>query len=160
MSASTLPQAPPTAPRPKRRPFFVVSLVLLRVFAVLHVIFAIMQPITIGQYLSGSYGMLAQHSIFGHLLSAASFLLGVTAIMYAVAGGRVWIAAVAAPLWLVENVQVGMGYARLLGVHVPLGVGLVTLAVVLAIGVFLPSAGRDRRPRAARTATPEGSGTA
>lgn len=160
MSASTLPQAPPTAPRPRRRAFFVVTLVLLRVFAVLHVFFAIMQPITIGQYLSGSFGMLAMHSVFGHLLSVATFLLAIVALLYAIAGGRVWILIATAPLFFVEGFQVGMGYARLLGIHVPLGVGLVTLAVLLAIAVFLPSAGRDRGPRAARTATPKGSGTA
>lgn len=154
VSASTVTATPTEAPRPGRRPFFVVTLVLLRVFAVLHVGFAIMQPITIGQYLSGSYGMLDLHSVFGHLLSVASFLLGLTAVLYAVAGGRVWILVVTAPLWLIEGFQVGMGYARLLGVHVPLGVGLVTLAVLLAIAVFRPAAGRDRGSRAARAAAP------
>ncbi|MFC7622235.1 hypothetical protein [Microlunatus sp. GCM10028923] len=153
MSASTSPQAPPTAPRPKRRAFFVVTLVLLRLVAVLHVFFAIMQPITIGQYLSGSFGMLEMHSVFGHLLSVAAFLLAIVALLYAIAGGRVWILITTVPLFFVEGFQVGMGYARLLGIHVPLGVGLVTLAVLLAIAVFLPSAGRDRGRRAARTAT-------
>lgn len=152
MSATTIPPAStPVTPQKRRRPFFTVCLILLRILAPLHALLAIMQPMTMGQYLSGDYRMLEMHSIFGHLLSLAALLLGPVAIVYAVAGGRAWIAITSAPLFLIEGFQVGMGYARLLGVHVPLGVGIVTQAILLAIAVFLPSAGRDRGNRASRT---------
>lgn len=153
VSATTLPQpASATPPRPRRRPFFLVCLVLLRIFAPLHAVFAIAQPVTMGQYLSGAYQALELHSIFGHLLSVAAFLLGLVTLLYAIAGGRAWIAIVCGPLFFLEGFQVGMGYARQLGIHVPLGVGIVTLAVLLAIAVFLPAAGRDRGSRASRRA--------
>lgn len=153
MSATTIPPAStPVTPQARRRPFFTVCLILLRILAPLHALLAIMQPLTMGQYLSGQYQALEMHSIFGHLLTVAALLLGPVAILYAVAGGRAWIAIVTAPLFFIEGFQVGMGYARLLGVHVPLGVGVVTLAILLAIAVFLPSAGRDRGSRASRTA--------
>lgn len=149
---STIPQSRPAASRPKRRPFFVICLFLLRILAVAHAAFAIAQPITMGQYLVGSYQMLAQHSLFGHLLSVAVLLMAVVALLYAIAGGRIWIVIATWPLFLIEGFQIGMGYVRSLGVHVPLGVGLVTVAILLAIATFLPGASRDRGSKASRTA--------
>lgn len=149
MSVTTT-SAPPSQPKARRRPFFLFSLTGLRLFALAHAACAVAQPITIGQYLSGRFQFLELHSLFGHLVQIAVLLLGLFALLYAIGGGRIWVPILAAPLFFVEGIQIGMGYARLLGVHVPLGVGLVTLSILLAVAAFLPSVARDRGRRGDR----------
>jgi len=50
------------------------------------------------------------------------------------------------------GLQIGMGFARRLGVHVPLGVAIVTASVLLTAWVWAPTA------RRARVARPPGPG--
>jgi hypothetical protein len=51
-------------------------------------------------------------------------------------------------LFLAVGLQIGMGFSRQLGVHVPLGVGIVTASVLLTAWVWTPSARRARARRA------------
>jgi hypothetical protein len=68
-------------------------------------------------------------------------------VLYAVAGGRVWVAAVCVLFYLAEGIQTGLGYSRSLGVHVPLGVAIVGGAVAVAAWSWTPASGRSRRSR-------------
>jgi hypothetical protein len=47
-------------------------------------------------------------------------------------------------LFLVVGLQIGMGFSRTLEVHIPLGVAIVTMSVLLTIWVWTPSAARPR----------------
>jgi hypothetical protein len=60
-------------------------------------------------------------------------------------GGRPWPLAALLTLWWAAAIQLGMGYARVLAVHVPLGVTVVGAAVALAVWSWTPAARRPRR---------------
>jgi hypothetical protein len=132
--------------QPHRRTF-AVWLVLLRVLAVLQAVVAIGQPLSIGQYLAGLYTWLGLHSAGAVALILVSFLLAVTSIGYAISGGRVWVPIVCWLLMFAVEVQAGMGYARVLAVHIPLGVFVVTASVLLAIWSLRRVATRTRPRR-------------
>jgi hypothetical protein len=65
-------------------------------------------------------------------------------VPYWLRGGAGWPLLALSGLWLVEGFQIGMGYALVMAVHIPLGVAVVGVAVWLAIWSWSPS---SRRPR-------------
>jgi hypothetical protein len=149
---TTLP--PPVLDRPalppRRGPVFVGFLVLFRVVATLHAALALVQPVSIGQYLDGRYGLLRLHQISGGVLVLSAMVLGVVAVGYVLTGGR-WAAAACPLLFLAEGIQSGLGYNRELGVHVPLGVAIVAVALAVAVLSWTRAAGRPRPRRSARS---------
>jgi hypothetical protein len=110
----------------------------------LHALFALAQPTTIGAYLDGNFDALNQHGISGHLVNGLAFLSGAVALAYWLRGGRGWPFAALTFLYLLEGLQIGMGYARILAVHIPLGTAIVVMAVGMAAWSWT---GRARRPR-------------
>jgi hypothetical protein len=135
--------SPPVAGRRPR-----ISLWLLRVVLSVHAIAVLSQPVLAGQFLSGDVDSIALHGVIGSWLAVLAILaIGVT-VVYVVAGrGRLWILPVAVLLFFAVGIQVGAGYERTLDVHVPLGVGLAVLAVLLVIWVWSPSAAQARVTR-------------
>lgn len=151
---TTLPPGVGTAPPASaRRPVFGVLLALFRVLALLHAGLALAQPVSIGLYLDGRYGLLRVHQAAAGLLILTALALGVVALGYVLSGGRLW-ALGCVPLFLAAGVQTGMGYSRSLGVHVPLGVAVVALALVVAVLAWTPAAGRPRAERHPREEQP------
>ena len=130
-----------------QRQGFRLALGALRLVASLHALVAVLQPIWMGQYLDGVYTMLTNHAVGGGVLVPIAMLLTVTAVVYVLAGGRWWLLVVG-PLFIVaDGIQVGLGYARLLAVHIPLGVAIVAGAMLLAGWCWTRAAGRGRAPR-------------
>jgi hypothetical protein len=142
-----------TSTGPPRRRAFGFWLGLLRVLALLHAAVLMGQPLSIGQYLGGLYGWLGVHSAGATAVVLISLLLATTSIGYAVAGGRIVVPIVCWLLLVAEVVQTAMGYARILAVHIPLGVLAVTAGVLLAIWSLSRSA-RRCRPRRVRPGAP------
>jgi hypothetical protein len=142
--ATTDPPAPPP-PRPDTTPrrLFVPALYLLRVLATLNALLVIAQAWSIGQYLNGDYAQLRLHATGAGIAILTAAALGLAAVLYAFAGGSWW-AVAAVLLFLAEGFQTGMGYARQLGIHVPLGVAVVTLAVLVAVWSWTRAAARPR----------------
>lgn len=140
-----------TAPTERRRPAFAVSLLLLRAVATVHAALALTQAFSIGQYLDGRYGLLRWHQVCAGLLVLSGLVLALVAVGFVLSGGRARVLG-AVPLFLAEGVQTGVGYSRELGVHVPLGVAIVTAALVVAVWSWTPAARRvrPRRPRRER----------
>jgi hypothetical protein len=147
---TAVPDSPVAAARAQRGRAFAVWLALLRALAVTQAVVAIGQPLSIGQYLAGLYTWLGLHSAGAVALTLATFLLAVASIGYATTGGRVWVPIVCWLLLSAVQVQAGMGYARVLAVHVPLGVFVVTASVLLAIWSLRRGTGRARPRRTAR----------
>ena len=148
---TTLPgpaQAPgpvrlPDARRPHVRPW---TLWTLRVLLTVHVLAVLGQPLLAGLYLSGDVDAIAVHGTVGSALAAVGLVLIVGALAYVLVGrGRWWVLPASVLLFLVEGLQVGFGYARQLGAHVPLGVLLVTVSILLAAWAWTPAARRGRR---------------
>lgn len=133
----------PTAPEVAvRRP--VITLWLLRIAVLIHAAAVCCQSVTIGQYLSGVFSMIAVHGTLGSMLVVGTMIMGAAAIAYVIAGGRIWVIPALVVLFLMEGFQIGMGYAHTLSIHVPLGVLITVVSLLLAIWVWMPSAGRGR----------------
>lgn len=127
-----------------RRRLFAVVLGAWRVALLLLLAAVASQPITMGLYLSGRYPMMAWHSLVGSTVAALALLVAGLTLLYAVAGGRLWTVPVAIGLFLACGFQIGMGYARTLGVHVPLGVAVVSATLLLTAWSWTRAAGRFR----------------
>lgn len=125
------------------------TLWLLRLVFGLHAAVAVAQPVSAGLYLSGDLDAISLHSTLGGTLIVVGFLAMVAATLHWWPGrGPAWPSAATLLLLVAEVMEVALGYSRTLGLHIPLGVGVVGLTVVLfAWSVF----GRHQpRPRAAK----------
>ena len=144
MSTSTTAAAPtpevehaPSGPR--------ITLRVLRVLAVLHSLAVIAQPTFAGLYLGGEVDAMAVHELNAHIASGLGVFQLVAAIVYVWGGrGRTWPLYGSIGLVLAEQVQVGFGYEGPVAVHIPLGVSVITLQVLLTVWLFRASA-RTRR---------------
>lgn len=139
----TLLLAAPAVPARARRPR--LTLWGLRLVTALHLCAVLVQPLLAGRFLTGDVDAIGLHGAVGLLVVLTGLVLAVTALGYvAVVRGRWWLVPVAAALFLAEGLQLGMGTARALQVHVPLGVAITVTATLLAGWAWLPAA---RRPQ-------------
>ena len=132
--------APPaeTVRRPR------LTLWLLRVTATLQLVLALAQPVLAGLFLTGNVDAIEVHvAVAGVLASLELMLIGVAAA-YAFARGRLWVLPAAMTLLVAIGLQMAAGYSRALQVHIPLGVVIVTVSILLAIWVWTPAAARPR----------------
>lgn len=117
----------------------------LRAVLTAHLLMVLAQPWLAGRYLTGDVDAIAVHGLVGSLLAAVGMLAVAATLLYVLGGrGRLWVAPVAVALFLADGVQIGAGYARDLGLHVPLGVAITVSSVLLAAWAWSPSAGRAR----------------
>ena len=126
-----------------------ITLWSLRMAITAHLVAVLAQPILAGRYLTGDVDAITAHGAVGTSLAALDLLVIAAAVAY-VAGGRgpLWVLPAAVLLFLAVGLQIGMGYARQLGVHVPLGVVVVTASVLFTAWVWTPSARGARSDRA------------
>ncbi len=133
------------------------TLWLLRVLLTVHVLAVLCQPLLAGLFLSGDVDAIAVHGTVGSSLAAVGLVLIAAALLYVLAGrGGLWILPVMVALFLVEGLQIGVGYSRDLGLHIPLGVLIVTGSILLAAWSWTPWAARPRRRRTSVPAGVEG----
>lgn len=119
---------------------------LLRLALTLTALSAVAQPLLIGGYLDGEFDLLAWHGGNAAALITLVLASGVAAIGYVwPGGGRPWPLLALVGLWWAAAIQIGMGYLRVLAVHVPLGVLIVGSAVALAVWAWTPSVHRPRQ---------------
>jgi hypothetical protein len=138
---------PPPADRGPR-----ATLQVLRVVAVLHSLAFLGQPVFAGEYLMGDVDALALHDTNAFIITGLDVIQLICAVVFFWKGrGRAW------PIWaslaiaLAVEVQVGMGYERLLVVHVPLGVSLVVGQILTTVYLFRGAAATPRSRRAPRS---------
>lgn len=97
------------------------------------------QAVFAGQFMAGTYAALRMHQIGATVTDVVLFLaVVVAALLRWRAKGAIWPFLAALALLLANQVQNGAGAARLLSVHVPLGVIMVSGAFVVAIWSSLP----------------------
>ena len=125
------PRQPPVSAAPQRRPprkpvaqrtfHWLVAIVLG-----IHAVLAYTQSILAGAYLSGSLDAMDVHGAIGSGLTVLVLLQAIVCLLFWFPGRGPWWPLVASVvLFLAEGLQVGMGYARTLGLHIPLGVALI-----------------------------------
>ena len=132
----------PPAVRP-RRPR--TSLWLLRVLLTAQLVAAVAMPVLAGLFLVGDVDAVVWHGITGGLLVLLGTATAAVAAGYVLAGrGRWWVLPVAVLAAVTEAVQLTLGYAGSVAVHVPLGVGVVTAVVLLTGWAWSPAARRSR----------------
>lgn len=107
---------------------------LLRFFLTLQAADAFLQAVFEGRFLSGDFAMLIAHRTNGTyvgILSIGQIFVAILAWRTAQAPGLL----VAGTLTLGAAVafQIYLGFARVLGLHVPLGVAIITLSAWLAV---------------------------
>lgn len=141
--STTVPAARP-APTAAARPTPAAAAWTLRLLLLLHAAQAVAQPLLIGGYLDGSYGLIDDHGLNGSLLMLSAAAAGLAAVAHWAVGGPAWPVAVLVPLWLAEGVQIGMGQSGNLSVHVPLGAAIVASALVTAVFACRPRMRRRR----------------
>jgi hypothetical protein len=131
------------------------TLQVLRVVAVLHSLAFLGQPVFAGGYLMGDVDALALHDANAFVITGLDVIQLICAVVFFWKGrGRAW------PIWaslavaLAVEVQVGMGYERLLLVHLPLGVSLTVGQILTTVWLFRAAAATPR-PRRARRSRPE-----
>jgi hypothetical protein len=153
MSTQTITGEPAATPPPADRGPR-ASLQVLRVVAVLHSLGFLAQPVFAGGYLMGDVDSLTLHDINAFVITGLDVVQLICAIVYFWGGrGRAW------PIWaslavaLAVEVQVGMGFERVLVVHLPLGVSLTVGQILITLWLFgaNAAAARPRRTRGSRT---------
>lgn len=125
------------------------SLAVLRVVAVAHAAAACLQPVFAGSYLSGHSSAMRMHSPIGHGLALIALAQLLVATIYWRSGGRRWPVLLTLAVVLAEGLQIAMGFARQLAVHIPLGVGIVMTTLVFAAWTFRPAAALRRTSKSA-----------
>jgi hypothetical protein len=127
------------APAPARR----AGLWALRVTLTLHLLGALGQPVLAGLFLSGDVDAISWHGTIGSALAAVALAVVAAALAHVVlVRGQWWVLPVTVAQFLADGLQIGWGHARLLDLHVPLGVAVVTVSVLLAVWVWGPAAAR------------------
>lgn len=135
------PQSTPVAVRGPR-----ATVWLLRVTATGQAGLAVLQPVLAGWYLSGDYDALGAHDTNAGFVAGAVLATLAAALLYWLPGrGRGWPVLVPVVLFVALVFQFGAGYGRELALHIPLGVGIVTVSVLFALWAWSPAARRARR---------------
>jgi hypothetical protein len=118
---------------------------LLRILITLHALAAVAQPVLAGAYLQGAFDAIGLHSGNGILLLMLCLFAALAGLPYWLRNGVGWPVLVLSGLWLVEGFQIGMGYALVMAVHIPLGVLVVATALWLLVWAWSPASRRPRR---------------
>lgn len=123
----------------------VVTLWLLRVVAAVQLIMMALQPVLAGLFLDGELDAIAVHSLSGSMLVLTDIVQAVVALIYVLAGrGKLWPLLLTIVMWMPIGIQIGMGHSRDMLVHIPLGVTLLVLQVVLFVWLCGKSASQPR----------------
>jgi hypothetical protein len=111
--------------------------ILLRSLISIHALVVCAQGVTAGQFLDGHYDMLEVHSNTATGIVSLAPLVAIAAIVDWVAGnGSAWPFLGAAGLFGGEFLQYELGHREIVAAHVPLGIALITLNVLLLIWVW------------------------
>lgn len=116
------------------------TLWVFRLLALLQAVLFVLQPISIGSFLQGSWAAFDLHSIVGGILVLPTMVTAGVGLLLAVLARRLWVGLGSLALGVLTTMQVGIGHAGMVSVHVPLGVALVALAVWLSAWSWTRSA--------------------
>jgi hypothetical protein len=117
----------------------------LRIVVTVEAVLVFDQAVFAGQFLAGDFGALGVHRTNADVLGTVAVLQLIAAVLLWRPGrGPAWPIAVAATLFALINLQIALGFARVIAVHVPLGVAITIGTIHLLASVW-------RRPRPAPT---------
>ncbi|BEL06874.1 hypothetical protein Q0Z83_050650 [Actinoplanes sichuanensis] len=109
--------------QPRRWP-----IALVRAFSIITLLQVLLQAALAGGFISGHVGYLTAHSVNGTLLPVTAMFLGLsTVLLFRPGRGPWWPILLSVLLWWMIAIQVGVGFARLVGLHIPLGAAILAL---------------------------------
>lgn len=127
-----------------RRPAQLWPRWLFRAAATVEAASAFGQAVFAGGFLAGHYDLLALHHLNGQLSGYAAIAQFLAAILLWRPGrGPGWAALACLALLAAVMAQIALGFARVLVIHVPLGVAVIGSAMVLLVWAWKPTRGRD-----------------
>lgn len=128
-------RVPATAPR--------WPVVVFRSVVAVHAALVLAQAAFAGRFLAGDDAGLRLHEVTGTEVVTVAALVQIAAAVLVWRPGRrpAWLLAVSVLLFVAEVVQISLGFAGALAVHVPLGVAISGVTVALLVGSW-------SRPRA------------
>jgi hypothetical protein len=97
------------------------------------------QPIYAGQFLSGTFSALHTHRENATAAGIAVLVAAIAAVPIRWPGrGPLWPMLASLGLFVLIGGQIAIGFLRLLTVHIPLGVTIIVLAVLLTVWAWRP----------------------
>ena len=102
----------------------------------LHALAVLAQAVLAGQFLSGIEGPVLFHEWTAWLILALSAAQIILALWLARISGPLWLWVASIFIFISEALQVGTGYGRFLGVHVPLGVFVFGAVIWMLLWTF------------------------
>jgi hypothetical protein len=110
---------------------------LLRVVVTVEAVLAFNQAVFAGQFLSGTYGAVSTHAVNANVTGIMLLVEAVAAaLLWRRGGGPGWPALTALGLFVLAGVQIGIGYARVLALHIPLGVAIIVVDILMLVWVW------------------------
>ena len=98
------------------------TLAALRIVLALHALAVLAQAVLAGQFLSGIESPVLFHEWTAWFILVLSAIQIMLSLWLARIGGPLWLWVASIFIFIAEALQVGTGYGRFLGVHIPLGV--------------------------------------
>jgi len=119
-------------------------LAALRIVLALHALAVLTQAALAGQFLSGGESPVLFHEWTAWFVLALSAVQIILALWFVRLGGPLWLFVASVFILIAEALQVGTGYGRFLGVHIPLGVFVFGAVTWMMLWTFRkPAAGGD-----------------
>ena len=121
------------------------TLAALRIVLALHAFGVLTQAVLAGQFLSGVEGPVLFHEWTAWLVLGLSAIQIILTLRLTMLGGPLWLWVASIFIFIAEALQVGTGYGRFLGVHIPLGVFVFGAVIWMLLWTFRKqAAGGDR----------------
>ena len=131
--------------RPARR----WPIIVIRVLAVVVLLQVLAQAALAGGFVTGDVGLLGWHTGNAALLVLTSAALVPATILLVRPGrGPWWPIVVSVVLWAAVVFQLGLGFARLVGLHIPVGMSIMGLIAAFTWWAFGYRPARDRATEA------------
>ena len=110
------------------------TLLLFRTVVTVEAVLGALQPFLAGGFLSGNYGMLDLHALNASAVGTVCLVqIGAAVLLWRPGGGPAWPAQASATLFLAEAMQIALGYARNLAIHIPLGTAIIGCLVAMLV---------------------------
>jgi hypothetical protein len=124
------------------------TLRVLRIVAALHALCAIAQPMLAGVYLGGEVDALDLHGLNANIVAGLGVVQLIAAIVFVSKGrGRAWPLHATIAIVVAEQVQIALGFEGIVAVHIPLGVSIISMQILLTVWLFRAASGVARSGR-------------
>lgn len=110
---------------------------LLRIVLSLHALAVLTQAVFAGQFLSGADAQVVFHEWTAWAIFVLSVMqVGIAAVLLLRSAAPLWLLVASVFVFIAEGLQLGTGYGRFLGVHIPLGVFVFGTVTALMLWSF------------------------